>query len=201
MRLSHSFAAFAVGVGLASSGCASQSSKAPPEEIRPPPSSNTVKSQQATKEKVEALLAGYERVPTAEDFKVLGPEALTVLEQIYNDASQLPTKRTRAVASMALADSPDAEKKLRDIVIDSKVDSQYRSTAALALAHRAGERALTDLAPLLESKEPRLRDAAARAIGSVGSVDARKSLEERLGKETDPSVREAIQQTLTKMEP
>ncbi|MBI3185838.1 MAG: HEAT repeat domain-containing protein [Myxococcales bacterium] len=179
------------------SGCVTQNSR-PPEEARPPA---PPPKPQDMKVRVLALISGYERVPTEEEFKELGPGALAVLDELYADASQLPTTRTRAVASMALVDNPEAEKRLQDLVADPKVDVQYRSTAVAALAHRAGEKALSTLAPLLESEEPRMRDAAARALGRIGTAEARKTLEERLGKEQDAAVREAIQQSLTKMEP
>ncbi len=197
----HPLAIALSGLLVASSGCANQSSKAPAADPKPPTQSPAAKSQEDLKARVEALLSGYEFVPSEEHFKPLGPQALTVLEQIFNDPSALPTRRNNAVAAMALVDNPAAESKLRAIVTDPKIDLQLRSTAAMALAHRTGEKALPDLLPLLDAEEPRLRDAAARAVGSVGTPGAKKALEDRLGKEEDPSVREAIQQTLTKMEP
>jgi HEAT repeat protein len=189
------------GLLLSATGCATQASKQPADETRPATQSPAAKSQGDLKAKVEALLSGYERIPTDEDWKRLGPDALGVLEQLYNDPAQLPSTRTRAVASMAQVDNPAAVDSLKAIVADAKVDAQYRSTAVLALGYRTGEQALPQLEPLLDDKSPQMRDAAARAIGKVGTPDARKSLEERLGKEQDPAVREAIQQSLTKMEP
>lgn len=182
-------------------GCASQSSKTPAEEPKPSTESPAARTQAGLRDAVDALLSGYERVPTEEDWKRLGPDALGVLEQIYNDPAALPSRRTRAVASMAQVDNPEAVSRLKAIVGDSAADPQYRSTAALALAYRTGEKSLPEVQPLLDHQDPRLRDAAARALGRVGTEDARKFLEERLGKEEDPAVREAIQQSLTKMEP
>lgn len=182
---------------LCAQGCATQTSRPPAEEAKPRPAL----SQEDLRQRVEALLSGYERIPTEEDFRPLGPGALVVLEQIFLDPARLPTQRTRAVASMALVESPQAEQKLKEILSDPKIDVQYRSTAVLALAHRSGAGALGELRPLLEDKDASLRHAAARALGRVGTLQARRSLEERLGKEPDPAVREAIQQSLTKTEP
>lgn len=177
------------------SGCQSQATKQPAEPAPTAPAKGDLRSQ------VEALLSGYERVPTAEDWKRLGPEALEVLEAIFQDPKALPSTRTRAVASMALVDNPAAVQRLVAISADSSVDEQYRSTAALALGRRGGPGAFEAVQPLLDDPSARVRDAAARALGSLGTPKARQVLELRLEKEEDPVVREAIQRSLTKLEP
>ncbi|MGQ0507577.1 MAG: HEAT repeat domain-containing protein [Myxococcaceae bacterium] len=151
--------------------------------------------------KVEALLNGYERIPTDEDWKRLGPNALQVLEQIYADPAVLPTRRTRAVASMAQVDNPAAAERLRSILKDTQADVQYRSTAAQALSARLGPDAVPDLNPSLSDKDARVREGGAKALSRVSGPEARQLLEDRLGNEEDPAVREIIQQSLTKSEP
>jgi HEAT repeat protein len=149
----------------------------------------------------QTLLSGYERVPTEADFAPLGAAALPALEAIRADPASLPTTRSRAVSAMGLLKDPAAVERLKGLAADAELEESQRSAALLALAHRAGEGALPQLAPLLDDPNPRLRDSAARAVARVGTPDARKSLEGRLEKESDPGVREAIQQNLTKMEP
>lgn len=152
-----------------------------PEELRP---------------KVEALLNGYEYVPTAEDWKRLGPNALTVLQDIAKDTTQLPTRRTRAVASMGQVDNPNAGQTLTAMVSDVKVDARYRATAIEALGARLGDKALPTVKPYLSATNVELREATARTLSRMTTPDARKSLESRLEKEQDAAVREAIQRGL-----
>lgn len=157
-------------------------------------------TQAPLREKVEALLGG-ERAPSAEEWKKLGPEALWVLEQIYNDPAALPSRRTRAVASMALVDDPAAIAHLEAILFEPATEESYRAIAAQALAQRVGPAALEKLSPLLSSKTATTREAAVRAIGTLSTPEAKKKLEEHLEIEDDSAVREVAQQTLTKMQP
>ncbi len=155
----------------------------------------------ALREQVDALLNGYERMPTDEDWKRLGPDALGALEQIYADTNALPTRRTRAVASLAQVDNPAAVERLKAILGDERADAQYRSTAALALGTRLGNAAVPALEPALKDRNTRVREASARAMARLGSPEARRSLEVQLENEEDPAVREVIQRSLTKTEP
>jgi HEAT repeat protein len=155
----------------------------------------------AMREQVDALLNGYERIPSDEDWKRLGPGALGTLEQIYADPNAFPTRRTRAVASMAQVDNPAAVERLKAILQDDRADPQYRSTAALALGARIGNEAVPSLEPALKDRDTRVREASARAMARLGTPEARRSLEAQLENEQDPLVREVIQRSLTKTEP
>jgi HEAT repeat protein len=186
--------------GLAAAGCAVQATptaEVQPQKVAAPP----LKSQAGLRDGVNALLTGYERVPTAEDWKTLGPEALMVLEQVYADAAALPSTRSRAVASMALVDNPEAAARLRTIIDDPKADVQYRSHAVRALAFRVGEQALPQLETALADSAPAMREAAAMALGRLKSPAARRSLEGRLPNEADEAVREALHRSLGKATP
>ncbi len=182
---------------LALVSCATQTPKQSAEEgsKQVPPSGEALQAQ------VDALLSGYERVPTDEEWKRLGPEALPALEKIYRDASALPSKRSRAVSGMAQVDNPRANEVLKEIVLDPKSEQHLRATAMLALGYRGGPEAIAALEPMLAHDEPALREGAARALAKVGTPQAKQPLEERLDRETDPVVREAIQQSLTKLTP
>jgi HEAT repeat protein len=151
--------------------------------------------------KVEALLAGYEYVPTAEDWKKLGPVALKVLDEIYANPKELPTKRSRAVASMGQVDHPEAARHLSAIMKDTSAPSEYRSTAVAAYAHREGPAAVTEIEPMLGDSDKEVRRAAIKTIGKLGGTSSRKALEQRLEVEEDEALREAIQRSLTQMEP
>jgi len=60
---------------------------------------------------------------------------------------------------------------------------------------------VADLEPLLQDPRESLRLGAARGLGQAGGDDAKKALEDRLEQEETPVVREAIQRTLTLMQP
>src|SRR5687767_11985359 len=128
-------------VAVAMGACALQNKPNTPPEGAPQPAPGPV-AHTDLRSKVEALLSGYEAMPSEADWKALGPEVLPVLEQIYADPTMLTSRRTRAVASMAQIDHPDASAKLLAIIEDPKADPQYRSTAVLAYAHKTGAAAV-----------------------------------------------------------
>jgi HEAT repeat protein len=90
---------------------------------------------------------------------------------------------------------------LRRIVADATAPDEERCQAAFALAQQQGPAAVADLEPLLQDPRESLRAGAARGLGQAGGDDAKKALEDRLELEEEPVVREAIQRTLTLMQP
>lgn len=147
---------------------------------------------------VEALLNGYERVPDAEDWKALGPQAYTVLDRLIASPDTLPSVKSRAISSLALVQNPEALPRLEGLVQDGSLTPHLRAKAVLALASRAGQPAQPLIAPLLENPAVQVREAAAQALGRFGSPTSRKALETRLAKEKDVAVREAIESGLSR---
>lgn len=152
----------------------------------------------ALKAEVEALLSG---AAAPDRWGRLGPEAVLVLESIFRDPSGPPARRQKALASLANLAAPEAAERLRAVVKDAAGVPVDRCTAAVALGRRAGAAAVADLQPLLQAPAEALRIAAAQGLGAAGGEEATKALEEQLEREEAPQVREAIQRTLTRMQP
>jgi HEAT repeat protein len=149
--------------------------------------------------KVLALLQAMEGTPSVEQWKQLGPEALTVLRQIAADPAELPTRRARAAASMAYVDNPAASDTIKGLASDVNALPLVRKSAVLALAARDGTNAVPALTGLLADNDLDVRSASARALGSAGGAGAKTALQSRLDTETDPKVRDEIQKSLAKI--
>jgi HEAT repeat protein len=149
---------------------------------------------------VEALL-GLGRRAGPEAWRRLGPAAVPPLEKIARGAPA-PERREAAMRSLgALEGIPEAAASLRQIASDPRAADEDRCRAAFALAQQQGPAAVADLEPLLQDPRESLRIGAARGLGQAGGDDAKKALEDRLEQEETPVVREAIQRTLTLMQP
>ena len=96
---------------------------------------------------------------------------------------------------------PSVVDPLRRAAADPRASDPERCRAAFALAQQQGPAAVADLEPLLQDPRESLRIGAARGLGQAGGDDAKKALEDRLELEETPVVREAIQRTLTLMQP
>jgi HEAT repeat protein len=106
-----------------------------------------------------------------------------------------------AVPGMTGAELDALVAPLRRIAADPRASDEERCRAAFALAQQVGPGAVADLEPLLQDPRASLRLGAARGLGQAGGDDAKKALEDRLELEETPVVREAIQRTLTLMQP
>jgi HEAT repeat protein len=146
---------------------------------------------------VESLLG---KTAGAEAWQRLGPGAVAPLEQIAR--GKAPRRRADAIRSLgAMEGIPEAAVTLRKLAGDPRAADEDRCRAAFALAQQAGPAAVADLEPLLQDSSESLRVGAARGLGQAGGDDAKKALEDRLEQEETPVVREAIQRTLTLMQP
>ncbi|MFL5318668.1 MAG: HEAT repeat domain-containing protein [Myxococcaceae bacterium] len=181
---------------MAVSASAQTAKKKPGQKAPPPIDAPTPPGPDDVRAKVMALLSGYEYVPTAEDWKRVGPGALDVLAEIAADSTQLPTRRTRAVACMGQLDTPKASERLTTLVTNEKLEPQYRGTAIEALGAKLGDKALPTVKPFLTASNAELREATARTLSRMKTPEARKTLESRLEKEQDAAVRDAIQRGL-----
>lgn len=129
------------------------------------------------------------------------PEVLPALTGIARDATAPGARRVRALEAIGAIDAPATVATLQTVLDDAGADPLLRATAAIALGRRAGSSAVAEVSPLLTDAHPELRAAAARALGTIGGEAARDSLEDRLTTEEDPATREAIQQSLTLLQP
>jgi HEAT repeat protein len=154
------------------------------------------------REQVVSLLERSDAFPPYEArWRPLGPAALGVLEELASDPKAPAPQRVRAVTSMAAVDDPQSAVQLRGLLVNSRVQSPLRASAATALGLRSGSEAVPTLLPFLQDRDGSVRAAVARALGRLGGAQARQALEERIPEEKEPLVREALQQALTLIEP
>ncbi|HLL53746.1 MAG TPA: HEAT repeat domain-containing protein [Myxococcaceae bacterium] len=177
-------------------GCAAP--RTPAEEPNPPTKSRAAQAQAPLRAKLEEML---DRSAPAAEWKTVGADGVAALEQIFNDPAVQPERRARALLALAATGLPEAVAKVAEVVKDTGVDARYRAQAAAALARHGGEDVGPTLKVGLGSPDPKVREAVARALSGVGGAQVRAALEERLAEEEDASVREVIQQTLTRLEP
>lgn len=129
------------------------------------------------------------------------PETVVPFTEFASTSSEAPELRVRALHALASVESPEAFAALHDIIRNDKLDVVFRSEAVMAVASGSGKASLDALLPLLTGPDAALRQSTARALGVVGGPVAQSSLEAQLETETTPDVRDAIQQSLTKIQP
>ena len=146
------------------------------------------------REPVMAMLNGTETSVTAADVQALGEGATAELLEISKDPTVPPTRRARAITALRYVRmTPEVEQTLERHLDES--ESLLRRKAALSLA-TVGQSAIARLSSALESADIHLRMAAARALGQIGSDQARTAIEQRLTTETEPVAQEALRDAL-----
>ena len=150
---------------------------------------------EALRSRVIDLLSGVEYAPTAADWAALGNGASDELLAVARDAGRSPTQRGNALVALGYFPGSEARSYLSSLVRDAGAESLLRRKACIGLANAYKGEAVADLAVALESSDTQVRIYAAKALGLVGSAGA-STLESRLGKEADASVREAINHAL-----
>jgi HEAT repeat protein len=153
---------------------------------------------------VEKLLGGYERGPTPERVRALGPGTDRVLCALAQDARISRLHRGRALALLADVQSPEGRELLRAVLREraassDPVDLRDARVAASALGE-FGPEVARDLVPLLRHAAPALRRAAAEALARTRAPEAAPALRLRLAAEKDPAVLAAVLAALTALQ-
>lgn len=140
-------------------------------------------------------LSGYESVPSAAEWEKMGdvgPE----LFALSKDPTISPSVRVRATHALGYFPAADHQAWLGSLIADPTVSTQLRRASCYALANGWGDTALPLISPALTDSDKQLRNAAARAVGSIGSPAARATLEGRLVAEADPMVQNTLKSLL-----
>jgi HEAT repeat protein len=135
------------------------------------------------------------------DFRAIGPEAPAALESVLADARAPEADRAAALSALGAVPDSAGLPALARAVNAPGLSPSLRDGAAELLGTRDREQAVAQLTPLLGSADPAVRSAAARGLGRAGGSAARKSLEDRLEREEEPSVRERLQAALSQAQP
>lgn len=146
--------------------------------------------------RVEALLGGIEYVPTADDWKKIGPEAADELRKIANDPSEAPSVRSRAISSLSHFPSAVNKDFLGKMLADKAQSSLLRRKALRSLSAGYGAESMELVGPYLKVEDKRLRESAIKALGSMKTVEAKTVLQERLSLEKAAYLKEMIQKSL-----
>jgi HEAT repeat protein len=170
---------------------------APPAEVPEMPAPPAVDP--ALRAKLEQLLIGGGYVPDAATLKGLGKGVFEALSSIAEDEGSPLEVRARALASLSYLDDPRVSTELVQAL--SGRNSLLTRTALFGLARVKGVAAVPQIAPFLSDPNATVRLAAAEALGRIGGGSARLVLQQRLGGETDPSVRDALARALAKSNP
>ncbi len=143
--------------------------------------------------------------PSDVQWRALPPSADAALATIAQDATEAPTTRARAISGLAVRGSDGAPGVLKGLLLTEGEPAVQRA-AARALADRfiepEGGEVMAALSAAAASDAPRLREAVIKAVAPHAAQPAvERLLKARLAVETEPLIREAIEQALTPATP
>jgi len=145
---------------------------------------------------VRNMLSAFEGGPSAEAWQALGPETLTVLEQLYDDEGQQPFVRLRAVQAAGHFPSDTSRAFLKRVATESGQNDLLVRAALRTMARAFGSSALADIRPFLTHRTATIREGAVLALGTIESPRVRPLLEARLDRERDATVKATLHRAL-----
>ena len=157
------------------------------------PTTALAEPSEQTVRQVHALLQAPEYEPTAADWQRIGPDAAEVLRDVALDKKTLVSKRGRAAVSLMHFKGDASKQTLITLVSDQKAYWLVRGKAARSLATTYQQEALQHIAPLMDHKSLRMREAGIKAVGRVVSNESVSMLKARLGKERSAHLKSVIQ--------
>ena len=177
--------------------CARQTPSEPPM-VPPPPAAASAPT--SLQQRVEAALAGYERLVTREDLAGLGePAAVTeALVAIYKNPAGDSYIRGRALTSLQFFPGPTSRAVMEEALMAPDTSDVARRTTVKAYGAAFGAEAVPVLSALLSHEDVHTRDAAARTLGTIQGEPARKVLRKRLDHEQSGFVRKTIEAGLAR---
>ncbi|MCA9622422.1 MAG: HEAT repeat domain-containing protein [Myxococcales bacterium] len=149
---------------------------------------------------VETLLRAPEDVTTAADWTRIGPEAAEVLREAVANPKRLAIQRSRAAMALSFFKGAENQAALSAVAADAKSPWLVRGAAARSLTTSYQAAALDAVAPLLQDKNKRLREAAVKAVALVPTAQSKSLLEARLGAETNDHVKAEIGRAIKQIE-
>jgi len=145
---------------------------------------------------VETLLAGFEKPAGDDDWAALGVAAVPHLLAIAQDEVQPRSTRSRAITALGNFDTPEVRAYL--VTVLESGDSTLQRKALRPLARTAGAEELARIGGFLDSDNSTLREAAAQALGVIGTEEAKSLLSARLEVETSEAVTKTIEEELAR---
>ena len=143
---------------------------------------------------VETLLGGIEKPAGDDEWVALGDVAVPHLLAIAGDEGTTRSTRARAVAALGNFSGEEVVGFLRQVLDSGDATLQRKALRSLARAGGAAE--LERIGAFLDSENTTLREAAAHALGILGTDEARAALTARLAVETSTAVTATIEEEL-----
>jgi HEAT repeat protein len=158
----------------------------------------TTPAESTLRQRLQAALGGYENLVTKDQLLSLGtPEQLTpALAEIYQDTSVHLAVRIQALTSLRFFPDARSRATLEQALTGADTTDAARRAAVKAYATGFGPHAVPILGRVLEHPELHTRNAAAKALGEIGTEPAMAALRKRLPAESDPMVKGTIQASL-----
>jgi hypothetical protein len=155
-------------------------------------------AESSLRQRLQAALGGYENMVTKDQLLQLGtPEQLTpALAEIYQDTSVHLAVRIQALTSLRFFPDARSRATLEQALTGADTADAARRAAVKAYATGFGADAVPILGRVLEHQELHTRNAAAKALGEIGTEPALAALRKRLPAESDPMVKGTIQASL-----
>jgi len=150
-------------------------------------------------QQVMTLLRAPDTKATEADFKAIGPEVDDALRDIAMDKKRLVGHRGRALEALVYFKSAETRQVLETLTADAKQYWVVRGRAARTLALSYQKDALGSIAPLLNDKSKRVREAAIKAVGMVPVAESSALLKARLPEESSKYLEGLIKKTLTRL--
>lgn len=141
------------------------------------------------------LLNAFEEPLREADLVALGSGVDAELMEIADDTQVPATRRGRAIVGMQYFKTDTVRSWLETRLASTTSESILRRKAASSLA-AWGPSAVAVLGPVLADSDVQVRIAVAQALGRVGDDAARKALQDRLGAESVPAVKDVITREL-----
>jgi HEAT repeat protein len=148
--------------------------------------------------KIDTLLGGVEYVPTAQEWKALGPDTAGVLRGIASSESERPSRRARSLSALGYFPSAETRTFLEAMANDNGARTVFRRKALRALAFGYKGEALVFVSKFVAAEDKHLRDAAMKSLADIGTPEAQTALKARLKVEKAEFVRETIEQSLAR---
>jgi HEAT repeat protein len=150
---------------------------------------------------VRALLGSYEQGPSKEAWLKMGGDVPASLQQIAQDANELPSRRARACEVLGWFGSTGLTT-LRSTLANADLPGGIRMGAVTGLARALPTaEAVPAMTQALADKDAMVRFRSVLELQRLGGPEAQAALQARSGIETDGSVRKALGDALEKQAP
>ncbi|MBI5498905.1 MAG: HEAT repeat domain-containing protein [Deltaproteobacteria bacterium] len=156
----------------------------------------------AALERLSGLLRAYEHQPTAEEFAALGERDAVrdALIGIVGDEAEVALLRGRAIVALGYFPDDATRRAIEGVLDRPELSDIILRRAIETMAHAFREVGLSHISPYLDDERSDVREAAALALGEIGTPAALRALRRRLDRERTDAVRAAIEHEVRRLE-